>query len=93
VTLQLFLPLPLLLSRTAKRTRLPIGLAAALLLCAQCLYALWLTLPTLHPGGVRFTWADVAAFAGIGGLWLAAFLWRSVPPAVQAAAGRAGGLT
>jgi hypothetical protein len=77
LTLHLFVPLPLLLSRGIKRSRNGLGLAAALLFCAQGLYALWLTLPSLRPEGLQLAPADLAVFTGTGGVWLAAFLWRS----------------
>jgi hypothetical protein len=91
LTLHLFVPLPLLLSRSIKRSRAGLGLAAALLLGAQGLYALWLTLPTLRPQGLQLALADLAVFAGVGGLWLSAFLWHSarigVPQADRVQAG------
>jgi hypothetical protein len=76
LTLQLLLSLPLLLSRAAKRAPITLGLAACLILCAQALYALWLTLPTLRPRAPGARAADLALFLGLGGIWLAAFLGR-----------------
>jgi hypothetical protein len=93
LTLHLFMPLPLLLSRSTKRSRAGLGLAAALLLGGEGLYALWLTLPTLHPQGLQLSAADLAVFAGVGGLWLAFFLWRSAETGMpRAEASRAGGM-
>jgi hypothetical protein len=74
--LQLLLSLPLLLSRAAKRAPITLGLAAGLILCAQALYTLWLTLPTLRPRASGIRAADLGLFLGLGEIWLAAFLGR-----------------
>jgi hypothetical protein len=94
LTLHLFVLLPLLLSRAAKRVPAGVGLIAVLLLCAQALYALWLTLPTLRPEGFGIGATDLAWFAGAGAVWLAVFLWRSaLAPLPPPAGARTGELT
>lgn len=87
VSLALLLPLPLLLSRAVKRAPRALAGVAALVLGGQALYAWWLTLPSLHPQGLRIVPADLAWFVGVGGLWLAAARWR----VSQGAAGPEGG--
>lgn len=84
VGLHLLAPLPLLLSRRAKRSPRTLGLVAGLVLLGQALYALWLTLPTLRPQAARVETADALLFLGVGGLWLGLFLWR-LPGAAMAA--------
>jgi hypothetical protein len=36
----------------------------------------WLVQPPLAPGGPRLDWLTVAALVGVGGVWLAVFLWQ-----------------
>jgi hypothetical protein len=90
VCLQLLAPLPLLLSRRAKRSPGALALAAGLILCAQALYALWLTLPTLRPRAPRLDAADLGLFLGLGGLWLGVLLWRLPGSGTTAATQREG---
>lgn len=73
VLLQL-LALVLLLWPRGRGHRLGLGSGAALVLLAQALYALWLTLPSLRPDGPRLTLAELAVLVGSGGPWLALFL-------------------
>lgn len=87
LTLHLLVALPLLLSRRAKRSPLALGLAAAAVLLAQALYALWLTLPSLRPRSPRLEVADLALFSGIGALWLGVLFWR-LPAASTSPAAR-----
>jgi hypothetical protein len=88
LALQLLLALPLLLSRAAKRAPRTLGLAAGLILCAQALYVLWLTLPTLRPRAPGIRAADLGLFLGLGEIWLAAFLARLHRQAPARAAAR-----
>jgi hypothetical protein len=67
------LGLALLLSPRIKTHPRLLALAAGVVLAAQALYALWLTLPTLRPAGPRLTLLDLAVLLGAGALWLAAF--------------------
>ena len=68
------LALPLLLSRRVKTRPGGLVLAAGVVLAGQALYALWLTLPTLHPAGPRAAPLELAVPAAAGALWLAAFV-------------------
>ena len=36
----------------------------------------WLIVPAFHPTGVWVHWMDVMAPIGLGGLWLATFVWQ-----------------
>lgn len=81
---QFALPLAFLLSRTAKRHARSLRLIAIMVLAACGVNVFWLVAPSFHPQGFRVHWLDVAAFAGIGGLWLAWFQHHLKP--VEAAA-------
>jgi hypothetical protein len=66
-------PFCILLAREAKR-RVEILMAVAIgVLCAHAVEVFWMIAPSLHMRGVYLSWLDIAAPAGIGGLWLAQF--------------------
>ena len=71
-----FLPFFLLLFRGIKRSIPAIATLAALLIIVHIVDTYWLVMPTLHPQGVSVSWMDFTAPIGVGGLWLACFLWR-----------------
>jgi hypothetical protein len=47
-----------------------------LLLAMRLVDTYWLVMPTLHQDGMTVSWLDFAAPIGVGGLWIAMFLWR-----------------
>jgi hypothetical protein len=72
------LPFALLLSRPLKRNARALASIAVLMLAMQAVDLFWLVGPDLatHGEGVapfRVHWMDLAAFLGLGGLWLALF--------------------
>ncbi len=76
VLFQCILPFGLLLFRRLKRNAASLRAIAWLVLAASFAQSLWLVLPSLRTEGFRLGWSDAAAMLGIGGLWLAAFLWQ-----------------
>lgn len=76
VLLHFVVPFAVLLSRRAKRSRRMLPALAGLLLACQLYYVVFLILPSLSD----VTWVSyvvaLAAFVGIGGLWLAAWAWH-----------------
>jgi hypothetical protein len=72
---QFALPFAVLLSRAVKRRAWALGLLAAALLAIHLVEVFWLVVPPLRPK-FYIHWLDVATALGIGGIWLAAFLWR-----------------
>jgi hypothetical protein len=64
-------PFLLLLSRQANRDPRTLALAAALLLFMRFVDVAWLVLPAFSRGALQFTWMDVAAPVGLGGVWIA----------------------
>ena len=71
-----FLPFFLLLFRGVKRRVPAIAILSALLFIVHIVDTYWLVMPSLHQGGVAVSWMDFTAPIGVGGLWLACFLWR-----------------
>jgi hypothetical protein len=68
------LPFLLLLSRQANRNPRTLFGAAALLVVMRFVDVSWLVLPAFSKGAFRFDWMDLAAPAGLGGLWLAYYV-------------------
>lgn len=69
------LPFTLLLSRDLKRSgRLLLPLSAGVL-AARFLDVYWLVTPAFSPAKLAFHWMDLTLFIGLGGIWLAAFVW------------------
>jgi hypothetical protein len=76
VTFQFALPFcSLLLCRITRRAQ-RLALVAAVLFCAHLVDVFWLVMPAFSPGQLYVHWLDLVAPVGVGGLWLAAFLWQ-----------------
>lgn len=76
VVLHFFVPFALLLFQPTKRNLGPLARLAAGLLFLRLVDALWAVAPsspTEHAG--RVYWTDLVAPVGVGGVWLAGFLW------------------
>jgi len=71
-------PFALLLSRDIKRNARRLARVAILLVLIRYLDLLFWIAPNSLPGfehGVRFQWMDIVVPVGIGGIWMAAFVW------------------
>jgi hypothetical protein len=71
-------PFALLLSRDLKRNARCLARVAVLLLVMRYVDLLWWIAPNTLPGfqrGIWFQWMDVVVPIGIGGLWMAVFVW------------------
>lgn len=75
VAFQFVLPFMLLLSRQNKRKIQVLGRVAALIFVMHLVEVFWLIVPA-HQSGLSVHWLDLAAILGIGGLWLAVFVWQ-----------------
>jgi hypothetical protein len=71
-----FIPFFLLLFRSNKRRIEPLVALAIMVLLAHLVNVFWLIAPTFQPHGIRVSWMDITAPIGVGGIWLAVFLWR-----------------
>jgi hypothetical protein len=68
--LHFFVPFALLLSRDLKRNMRSLACVAGFIMLMRFLEMLWMIAPLFHPTGVAVHWLDLAAAAGIGGIWL-----------------------
>jgi len=71
-------PFALLLSRDLKRNARRLARVAMLLVLVRYLDLLFWIAPNSLPGfphGLPFQWMDIVVPAGIGGFWMAAFVW------------------
>jgi len=68
------LPFALLLSRFTKRRIDMLARVAILILAMRLVDLFWVIAPKFHAGAFHVHWLDVAAPAGIGGVWLWFFL-------------------
>lgn len=73
IVCQFFTPFFLLLFRVNKRRPLVLAGIAIGILCVHLFETLWRVAPSLHREGFYFSWMDLCALVGIGGLWLAWF--------------------
>ncbi len=71
------IPFFFLMPRAVKRHSALLVLIAIWQLLMHFLDLHWCVMPNLHPEGVRFGATDLAAFVGVGGVFLAAIGWVS----------------
>jgi hypothetical protein len=71
---QFFVPFFLLLSRDLKRDMRRLAGVALLVMVMRFIDLFWTVAPLFHPEHLAVHWLDVAAPAGIGGIWLWMFL-------------------
>lgn len=70
------LPFAVLLSARIKQRAERLTVMAGLLSVAELVNLYWLVEPAFHPGDFTLHWLHPVTLVGIGGLWLAAFVWR-----------------
>lgn len=71
-----FLPFFILLSRKLKQNPRRLIIVALLMLFMRLVDLFWMITPAFSPGKFALHWMDVAAVLGVGGVWLATFLWQ-----------------
>ena len=76
LVLHFALPFLLLLSRGTKRSVYRLATVALAIICMHLVDLFWLVMPAFHPAGLYVHWLDVVAPVGIGGLWIAVFVWQ-----------------
>ena len=70
------IPFWLLLFRPLKRNPRTLSVIAGLIVLMHVVNVFWLVQPPFSPAGPSVDWLTVAALIGVGGLWLAVFLWQ-----------------
>jgi hypothetical protein len=100
-TLGFAVPFWLLLFRPLKRNARTLSMIAGLVVVMHVVNVFWLIQPPFTPGGPTIDWLTLASLIGVGGLWLAVFLWQlgrrpllapndpRLAPALEAARGAA----
>lgn len=76
VILHFAFPFLFLLSRSLKRDASKLVLVAVLILVMRLFDLLWMIAPNFTGEHFHLSWMDVVAPIGMGGLWLAAFMWQ-----------------
>ena len=71
-----FVPFLVLLGRRNKRQHRRLATIALGILVARVLDLFFLIMPEFYRDRLSVHWLDVAALAGVGGLWMTMFLWR-----------------
>ncbi|HEX3098526.1 MAG TPA: hypothetical protein VHQ02_12460 [Usitatibacter sp.] len=85
VAFHFFLPLLILLSRTAKRSPALLGAIAMGLLLAHLADAFWLVVPTFRTAGFAISWTDILALVVLAGVW--GWAWRRMSAGGRAVSG------
>lgn len=68
-------PFLLLLARQVRRTDRALAALALTILIVHLADLFWLVVPPFRQAGISMHWPDAAAPIGIGGIWVAAFVW------------------
>ncbi|HKX30075.1 MAG TPA: hypothetical protein VJ302_20465, partial [Blastocatellia bacterium] len=76
VALHFALPFVLLLSRDLKRHAAMLAAVAGSVIAMRVVDLFWLVTPEFHRRGLGVDWLDPVTVVGIGGLWLAVFIWQ-----------------
>jgi hypothetical protein len=75
VILQFLGPFFVLLARNNKRNARTLGLLATFVLVMRLVDLFWLLMPEVRREGLVVHWLDIVAPIGIGGIWIAAYIW------------------
>lgn len=67
------LPFLVLLNREAKKNRKVLGTVSVLVLIIHFAEIYWIAMPALYDHGVSFSWMDITAFLGLGGIFFGLF--------------------
>ncbi|HEX8407960.1 MAG TPA: hypothetical protein VF883_03790 [Thermoanaerobaculia bacterium] len=76
IVFHFFLPFFMLLMRNIKDRPSTIAIVTIILLVMRFVDIYWLVGPAHHGEHFYISWITLFAFLGIGGLWLAAFIWQ-----------------
>jgi hypothetical protein len=76
IVFHFLLPFLVLLSRDVKQRPGALALVALSMIVVRFVDLFWLVTPAFHPAGFFIHWMDVVTPVGVGGIWLAAFIWQ-----------------
>jgi hypothetical protein len=75
IACQFGLPFLVLLARANKRRVRRLAALAWVVLAINLVYVFWLVAPAFYQSDLSIHWLDIVAPIGIGGIWVAAFIW------------------
>jgi hypothetical protein len=75
VVFQFVGPFFVLLARSNKRNRQALAALAGFVLFMRLVDMFWMIMPELRRDGLLFHWLDFVTTIGIGGIWIAAYIW------------------
>ncbi|MDQ2998213.1 MAG: hypothetical protein M3R61_14345, partial [Chloroflexota bacterium] len=75
VIFQFIAPFLILLARGNKRNPILLSRVAIFVLLMRLVDMFWMLMPEVRREGLAFHWLDFAAPIGIGGIWIATFIW------------------
>jgi hypothetical protein len=76
VLCQFALPFICLLSRDIKGHAQRLALVAAVILFMHLVDVFWIVMPAFYHSGLSLHWLDLTALIGVGGSWMAFFIWQ-----------------
>jgi len=76
IVFHFLLPFLLLLSRDLKRDARRLAIVAVGIMIVRFIDLFWMVSPAFHPQGLSVHWLDAATLAGVGGVWIWAFVWQ-----------------
>jgi hypothetical protein len=71
-----FVPFFLLLLRFVKKNPTRLRTLAVWIIIMKILDVFWIVEPAFRQRGLEVYWTDLAALVGVGGVWLACFIWN-----------------
>jgi hypothetical protein len=71
-----FIPFFVLLFRSFKMNLRPLSILAGMVFTAHAVGVYWLIIPSFEKQGIHLHWMHIAAPIGMGGVWIALFLWQ-----------------
>jgi hypothetical protein len=74
--LQFMVPFLLLLSRRLKKNAWSLSCVVGILLVTRFIDLYWIVMPEFYRTGFQAHWLDVTVPLGLGGAWLAMFMWQ-----------------
>jgi hypothetical protein len=70
------LPFLILLSRDVKQHPRLLTTVALGVIGARFIDLFWMVMPAFHPGAFSIHWMDFVTLIGVGGIWVAFFIWQ-----------------
>ena len=76
IVFQFLVPFLLLLSRDLKRSPPALCGVVAIIIVMRFVDLFWIVMPGFHLDRFQINWLNISVPLGLGGLWVAAFLWQ-----------------